>query len=69
MWFVSGSTYMSHVSYVRAILSGTGLLMLDGLASQIEKLTALTQYYGVWKPPPTVHRLHHIKHTILPKIK
>lgn len=36
---------------------------------QIEKLTTLTQYYGVWKPPPTNHRLHYIQHTFLPKIK
>ena len=36
---------------------------------QIEKLTMLTQYYGVWKPPPTNNRLGYIQHAFLPKIK
>lgn len=36
---------------------------------QIEKLTTLTQYFGVWKPPPTNNRLDYVQHTFLPKIK
>lgn len=36
--------------------------------SQIEKLKALTTYFGVWKPPPTNHTLHYIQYELLPKI-
>lgn len=36
---------------------------------QIEKLMALAQYYGVWKPPPTNQRLDYIQHELIPKIK
>ncbi|CAM9176283.1 unnamed protein product [Pylaiella littoralis] len=32
-------------------------------------LTTLIQYYGMWKPPPTHHRLDYIQHELLPKIK
>lgn len=36
---------------------------------QIEKLKALTTYFGVWKPPPTNQRLAYIREELLPKIK
>ncbi|CAM9777928.1 unnamed protein product, partial [Discosporangium mesarthrocarpum] len=36
---------------------------------QVEKLRALTKYFGVWKPPPTNLRLEYIQQELLPKIK